>query len=164
MTDLARHLSAYADYHRDERNIATHMVGIPLIVLAIAVLASRPGWTPAEGIVLTPAMLLSAAAALFYLRLDRRFGLVMAALLALGCWAGVAIAGLPNAAWLALGIGGFVAGWAFQFLGHYYEGRKPAFVDDLSGLIVGPLFVVAELAFLAGLRLEVKRSMAAPAT
>ena len=28
----------YASYHRDRRNIATHFVGIPLIVLAIGVL------------------------------------------------------------------------------------------------------------------------------
>ncbi|MEN0106752.1 MAG: hypothetical protein AAGC84_10030, partial [Pseudomonas sp.] len=38
----------------------------------------------------------------------------------------------------------------------YYEGRKPAFVDDLSGLIVGPLFVVAELLFLVGIRDDVR--------
>ncbi len=46
----------------------------------------------------------------------------------------------------------FVVGWIIQFIGHYYEGRKPAFIDDVTGLIIGPLFVVAELAFLMGLR------------
>ncbi|MDI9730509.1 DUF962 domain-containing protein, partial [Stutzerimonas stutzeri] len=39
-----------------------------------------------------------------------------------------------------------------QFVGHYFEGRKPAFVDDLSGLIIGPLFVAAELGLMLGLR------------
>ena len=43
--------------------------------------------------------------------------------------------------------------------GHYYEGRKPAFVDDLVGLIVGPLFVVAEWAFALGLRKEVQAAV-----
>ena len=43
-----------------------------------------------------------------------------------------------------------------QFIGHYYEGRKPAFVDDLVGLIVGPYFVMAEWGFLLGLRKEVE--------
>ncbi|MGU3317472.1 DUF962 domain-containing protein [Sphingomonas sp. M6A6_1c] len=159
MTDLVRHLSVYAGYHRDERNIATHMLGIPLIVLAIAILASRPAIAVGGGMSLTPAMLLSAMVAVFYLRLDLRFGLVMTILLALSCWVGVAVAGLSTGAWLGIGIGTFVVGWAFQFVGHYFEGRKPAFVDDLSGLIIGPLFVVAEIAFLLGLRLEVKRSM-----
>ncbi|MFO6383209.1 hypothetical protein ACLBYN_62435, partial [Pseudomonas aeruginosa] len=32
-------------------------------------------------------------------------------------------------------------------------------VDDLSGLIVGPLFVLAELAFLLGLRGDVQREV-----
>ncbi|MEA1085015.1 Mpo1-like protein [Sphingomonas sp. CD22] len=159
MTDLVRHLSVYADYHRDERNIATHMLGIPLIVLAIAILASRPAIAVGGGMSLTPAMLLSAMVAVFYLRLDLRFGLVMTILLALSCWVGVAVAGLSTGAWMGIGIGTFVVGWASQFVGHYFEGRKPAFVDDLSGLIIGPLFVVAEIAFLLGLRLEVKRSM-----
>lgn len=52
-----------------------------------------------------------------------------------------------------------MVGWIIQFVGHYYEGRKPAFVDDLSGLIVGPLFVLAELAFLLGLRGDVQREV-----
>ena len=52
---------------------------------------------------------------------------------------------------------------SYQFVGHYYEGRKPAFVDDISGLIVGPLFVVAEMAFVLGLRGELKRSIEANA-
>ncbi|MNP78694.1 hypothetical protein D3C76_1763700 [compost metagenome] len=52
-----------------------------------------------------------------------------------------------------------LVGWVIQFVGHYYEGRKPAFVDDLTGLIIGPLFVVAEMAFLLGLRKEVERAV-----
>ena len=61
--------------------------------------------------------------------------------------------------WLGSGIGLFVLGWVIQFVGHYYEGRKPAFVDDVSGLIVGPLFVAAELAFLLGLRHDLKEQI-----
>ena len=38
-TDL---LSQYAAYHRDRRNIATHLVGVPMIVFAIGVLLARP--------------------------------------------------------------------------------------------------------------------------
>ena len=35
-------LTQYAAYHRDRRNIQTHLVGVPLIVFAIGVLLSRP--------------------------------------------------------------------------------------------------------------------------
>ena len=42
MKTLVDQLAQYADYHRDRRNIATHFVGIPMIVLAVQVLLSRP--------------------------------------------------------------------------------------------------------------------------
>ena len=52
--------------------------------------------------------------------------------------------------WLGWGLGSFVLGWVIQFVGHYYEGKKPAFVDDLVGLLVGPMFVVGEAMFAIG--------------
>jgi hypothetical protein len=36
MKSLVDHLSQYAAYHRDPRNIASHFIGIPLIVVAVA--------------------------------------------------------------------------------------------------------------------------------
>jgi uncharacterized membrane protein YGL010W len=47
-------------------------------------------------------------------------------------------------------LGAFVVGWVIQFVGHYYEGRKPAFVDDIRGLLVGPMFVTGEAMFALG--------------
>ena len=43
MKTLTDHLAQYAAYHRDRRNIATHFIGIPLIVVAVAVLFSAAG-------------------------------------------------------------------------------------------------------------------------
>ncbi|WP_122438691.1 DUF962 domain-containing protein [Pseudomonas viridiflava] len=150
MKNLVDHLSQYASYHRDSRNIVTHFIGIPLIVLAVAVLLSRPGWSMG-GIWLSPAALVTLASTVFYLRLDRGLGVVMAVLLLLCIWAGANLAQQTTMVWLSAGVGLFVVGWIIQFIGHYYEGRKPAFIDDVTGLIIGPLFVVAELAFLMGL-------------
>ncbi|MBU3055741.1 DUF962 domain-containing protein [Pseudomonas indica] len=158
MKTLVDHLAQYAAYHRDRRNIATHFVGIPMIVVAVAVLLSRPGFDLA-GFWLSPAALVALAAAVFYVRLDLRFGVVMTLLLLLSLWAGKALAVQTTLVWLSGGLALFVVGWIIQFVGHYYEGRKPAFVDDLVGLIVGPLFVVAELGFLLGLRDEVRRAV-----
>ena len=156
MKSLVDHLSQYAAYHRDSRNIITHVIGIPMIVVAVAILLSRPslilfGWP------LSPAVLVAAAGALFYLRLDLRFGAVMTGLLALSVLAGQALAAESTAVWLGWGLGLFVIGWVIQFVGHYYDGRKPAFVDDVMGLAVGPLFIVAEIAFWLGLRDDVRR-------
>lgn len=156
MKSLVDHLAQYAAYHRDFRNIVTHVIGIPMIVVAVAILLSRPvlmlsGWP------LSPAVLVAVAGAIFYLRLDLRFGGVMTVLLALCVLAGQTLAAAPTGVWLAWGLGLFVVGWIIQFVGHYFEGRKPAFVDDVMGLAVGPLFVVAEIAFWLGLRDDVRR-------
>ncbi|MFG0382619.1 DUF962 domain-containing protein [Pseudomonas sp. zbq_18] len=158
MKTLVDHLAQYAEYHRDRRNILSHFIGIPMIVVAVAILLSRPGWDLA-GLWGSPALLTALAAGIFYLRLDLRFGLLMAALLALCLWAGATLAQQSTLVWLGSGLGLFVVGWIIQFIGHYYEGRKPAFVDDLMGLVIGPLFVVAELGFLLGLRPDVQEAV-----
>ncbi|KGU86371.1 Mpo1 family 2-hydroxy fatty acid dioxygenase [Pseudomonas mediterranea] len=158
MKSLVDHLSQYAAYHRDPRNIASHFIGIPLIFVAVAVLLSRPGW-PMGALLLSPALLVAAASAWFYLRLELRLGALMTLLLGLAVWLGQVLAAQSTSVWLGSGLGMFVLGWAIQFVGHYYEGRKPAFVDDLTGLIVGPLFVVVEAEFLLGLRSELKRAI-----
>lgn len=158
MRTLTDHLAQYAAYHRDRRNIATHFIGIPMIVLAVVMLLSRPSFL-LYGFALTPAVIVVIAAGIFYLLLDLRFGVAMAVQNALFIWIGHVVAQGSTGAWLATGIGLFVVGWIIQFVGHYWEGRKPAFVDDIAGLIVGPLFVVAEAAFLLGLRDDVRREV-----
>ncbi|WP_137923696.1 Mpo1-like protein [Cupriavidus sp. 2SB] len=164
MKTLIDHLSQYAAYHRDSRNVVTHFVGIPMIVLAVTALLGRPAMPLGEGgVALTPAIVVYALACLFYLRLSLGFGVAMAVILAAFVWAGAWIATFSTTAWLASGIGLFVLGWIIQFVGHYYEGRKPAFVDDLVGLLVGPLFLVAETAFALGLAHETRDAMAAHA-
>jgi uncharacterized membrane protein YGL010W len=150
MRTLADHLPSYAAYHRDRRNLVTHFAGVPMIVVAVAILLSRPVFEVA-GLTLSPAWLVVAATLVFYLRLSVAYALVMAAVLGAALWAAQLTAPLSTGAWLAWGIGLFAAGWVIQFIGHAFEGRKPAFVDDLVGLLIGPLFLVAETAFALGL-------------
>jgi uncharacterized membrane protein YGL010W len=158
MKTLTDHLTQYAAYHQDGRNVATHFVGIPMIVLGVATLLSRSSFDMGF-VVATPALAAAIASCVFYLRLDLRFGafmaLMMAAMVAGGQW----LATQSSSLWLLSGIGLFVVGWVFQFIGHYYEGKKPAFVDDLVGLVVGPLFLAAEAAFFLHMRLDVRAEM-----
>lgn len=44
---------------------------------------------------------------------------------------GATIIGLP------LAVGLFTTGWGFQFAGHWFEGKKPSFVDDKRMLLIG---------------------------
>jgi uncharacterized membrane protein YGL010W len=143
-------MAQYAAYHRDRRNIATHFVGIPMIVFAVCVLLARAefqlGATP-----LNLAILVWAFSSLWYLTrgnlvLGAATALVNALITALAMTAAQGSTG----SWLACGLGSFIIGWIIQFVGHYYEGRKPAFVDDLVGLLVGPMFVIGEALFALG--------------
>ncbi|SAK69282.1 PF06127 family protein [Caballeronia hypogeia] len=153
MRTLTEQLSQYAEYHRDRRNVATHFIGIPLIVLAIAALLSRPAWPVLSGaFVLTPAWILFALATFYYLWLDVPLGIGMGIVSALAAAFGQWAASRVTSMWLVIGIGMFVTGWVFQFVGHVrYEHRKPAFVDDIIGLLIGPLFILVELLFALGL-------------
>lgn len=158
MKTLVDRLSGYAAYHRDGRNLVTHLMGIPMIVVAVVTLLSRPAFEVA-GVPLSLASIVAAIAIGYYLLLDVRLGLAMLVAIALAVAAGKWFASLPTTAWLAWGVGLFVVGWIFQFIGHYFEGRKPAFVDDVVGLAIGPLFVAAEIGFALGLRHEIKRAI-----
>jgi len=141
----------YAAYHRDRRNITTHFVGIPLIVFAVGVLLARPSFA-INHVSLTPAWMLWAVSAVWYLT---RGNLVLGAVVsaATGVLMALAqpLAAGSTASWLTWGIAIFVLGWVLQFIGHCYEGRKPAFVDDFVGLLVGPMFVTGEMLFSFGL-------------
>ena len=143
-------LTQYAAYHRDRRNIASHFVGVPMIVFAVGVLLAHPAVVVAN-VLLTPAWLLFALAAAWYLtRGELVLGVATSAGVAALLWMGQAVAGASLIAWLAWGIGFFFVGWVIQFVGHWYEGKKPAFVDDMVGLLVGPMFVTAEALFALG--------------
>ena len=158
----------YAHYHRDRRNIATHLVGIPLIFLSIGVLLLSPAWSVA-GQTLTLAWTMWALTSLWYLSrgdvlLGAATSLVNGVLIAAAHEVPPLAQALGLAVWQA-GLGLFLIGWVLQFIGHYFEGRKPAFVDDVVGLLVGPMFVVGEVLMSAGLlqrmRMDIERQAGA---
>ncbi|MFM0735361.1 DUF962 domain-containing protein [Paraburkholderia sediminicola] len=167
MRTLTQQLTQYAAYHRDRRNIATHFIGIPMIVLALAVLLSRPAFGPgalpfAFPFTLSPAWVLFAVATVYYLVLDVPLGVMMAVVSVVCVACGQWLAAQTTFTWLASGIGLFVVGWVFQFIGHVaYEHRKPAFVDDVVGLLIGPLFVLAEALFGFGWRPALREAIEA---
>jgi uncharacterized membrane protein YGL010W len=150
MRNATELMISYARYHRDKRNIATHVVGIPLIVLGVGILLSKPAVTVA-GLMLTPAWVLWALATVWYLtRGNVALALTVSAMNFALMALGHTLSDMSPSLWLAIGAAAFVMGWIIQFIGHYYEGKTPAFVDDISGLIVGPMFVAAEGLFSLG--------------
>jgi len=150
MSGIEQNLTQYAAYHRDRRNIATHFVGVPMIVFAV-VLALAVVEIGVNGVSVTLAAVAAVAACLYYLRLEFTLGLTMALVLFAMCAGASEIIHRASGAF-ALGLAAalFVVGWAIQFLGHRYEGMKPAFFDDVKQLLIGPLFVCAEAYFFFG--------------
>lgn len=154
MASLVDRLVSYAQYHRDKRNLATHYVGVPMIVVGTQAALAKFGIGPAN-----LAVGATALAARYYRGLDPKWGNAMAGVLGATCVAGTAIAALPLPFWAGASASLFVGGWAIQFVGHMFEGKKPAFLDDLRGLLDGPLFLVAEAAFAVGLFPELKEEV-----
>lgn len=154
MTSLVDRLASYAEYHRDKRNIATHFVGIPMILVGTQAALAKIGIGPVNA-----AVAATAYTTRYYRAIDPTYGTAMAAVLGATCAMGTAIAATPLPLWAGATAGLFLGGWAIQFLGHAFEGRKPAFLDDLRGLLDGPLFLVAEVAFALGLSPELKEEI-----
>lgn len=138
-------LARYRSFHLNPVNLRLHLVGVPAIVWSLLVLLALI--PVAAGV--TTAHVLTAVVCLWYLWLAPGIGLVAAAAMVALLLLALPLAALPDGGLVALGV--FVAGWVAQFIGHArYERAKPAFLTDLRQLFVAPIFVVAELAFLAG--------------
>jgi uncharacterized membrane protein YGL010W len=76
-------------------------------------------------------------------------------------YSAIIMANIENKWLVALGV--FVVGWIIQFVGHAYEKAKPAFIDDLNQLQIGPLFLIAEIYFGLGFGKELNKEITAMA-
>ncbi len=151
-------MAFYAAYHQDARNKATHFVGVPLIMLAILIPLS---WLGAEvaGITLTAAMLLAAAVLAYYFVLDVPLAMAMLVIIGLLVWAAESIAALGALpGWASFGAL-FIGGWLLQLVGHAFERRRPALVDNLFQIFVAPIFLCAEVFFKLGYRPGLRSSV-----
>ena len=152
---FARQFATYASYHRDERNRATHFIGIPAIVFAILLPLAlvRVGSVSA-------AMVVAALALIGWIVLDRVIGLamivVMLPMLIVAEW--IARNYGSTTAWIVFAVF-FVGGWAFQLVGHVWEGRRPALADNLFQAFIGPMFIMAELLMALGLKQDLKAAI-----
>jgi uncharacterized membrane protein YGL010W len=150
---FCRQLAFYAQYHRDPRNCVTHYLGMPMLFVA-AILPLQAARIAVDGYVLPLGILLTLPAIIGWIVLDLGVGVTLAFLLCplLAISELVVRTGSSLLLWTSVTVL-FVVGWSFQFLGHaVFERRRPAFADDLSQALIGPMFVVAKLLVRLGLR------------
>lgn len=151
MDGLARILASYGRFHRDPRNRLTHSFGVPAIIYCLLIPAAMYG-IEVGGARIGVDRILVGIAAIAYLGLDLRFGVVLAIALAVLALAAEATTALgAAAAWSVAGIV-FGLGWALQLLGHRLEGNRPALLTNLAQIFVAPVFLVAEAGFALGWR------------
>jgi uncharacterized membrane protein YGL010W len=158
-----RQLAIYSSHHRDHRNRATHFIGIPAIalsvLLALALWRVELGDLPVSG-----AWLIGIAAAVGWIALDRTIGVAMAVailpMIVFADWFAGSYA--ASSTWWLFAIL-FVGGWALQLVGHAFEGRRPALVDNLFQAFIGPMFLMAEILISLGLRRDLARHLASDA-
>lgn len=155
-------MAIYAAYHQDPRNKATHFAGVPLIMLALLIPLSFIR-IEVLGFGVTPAMLLAAAVLAYYFVLDVALAVAMLAVLGALIWlAELIAAGGAARAWTWFGVL-FVGGWILQLVGHVFEGRRPALVDNLFQIFVAPIFLAAEVFFALGYKRELRERLSSSA-
>jgi uncharacterized membrane protein YGL010W len=153
MIDFRRQLAEYANYHRDERNCAMHIIGNPILFLAavlplsllpVAVFGVQ---TSAAPILVTPALIL-------WIAWDVGIGLAIvgAAIPLLLAAATIANHVSVAAVWIVTAVL-IVIGWALQIVGHQiFERRRPALLDNPIHMLISPMYIFAKLFIALGFR------------
>jgi uncharacterized membrane protein YGL010W len=159
---LQDHLNAYAAYHRDPRNKATHFIGVPLVTFSIFLFLGWFRFVGAETIpLLSGAGLFYLIVFLYYLSLDWFIALVQFPVTIAILYLADRVALLPFTQSLIVFVAVFVGGWIIQLVGHAFEGKRPALADNVLQIFNAPLFLTAEVLLLLGVRKELYGVLAA---
>jgi len=152
-------MAFYAAYHRDWRNRATHFIGVPAIAFAILIPMT---WLRVDlgGREASLAMAFTVVVLGYYVALDRPLALAATAvfvpLLAIAEWVGSHSLEFGLTVFAVC----FVGGWIVQLVGHAFEGRRPALVDNVFQIFVAPLFLIAEVLIALGAKHELRDAVA----
>ncbi|MFI4890046.1 MAG: DUF962 domain-containing protein [Steroidobacterales bacterium] len=141
-------LDEYGDSHRNPVNKLLHRVCVPVIVwCVIGLLWSLP--TPADLHAAMPAAnwasLTVLAALVYYAMLSVRLALGALPIFGVMLWSIDRLAAVGTRALLGVCITLFVMAWIGQFIGHAIEGKRPSFFKDLQFLLIGPLWLLADV-------------------
>ena len=140
-------LAMYAAYHRDRRNQATHHVGVPVIVFSLLLAFDQITLASGDGLRISLGLVFIGGLIGLYL-----LTIPMVGVLALAFYTPVYLLATAVAHDQAMSVAGvcFCAGWAVQFCGHVFEGRRPALFDNFVQVFMAPGFLLAEMLFGVG--------------
>ena len=161
MRPLTEQVRSYAAYHRDWRNKLSHVVGVPLIVYALFIPLGWFRFAPLAVPYLSGATLFFLGVLTYYWRLDRRVALVQTPLSLALLWLADRAALAPFGESVTIFALTFIGGWIIQAIGHVFEGRRPALVDNIWQVFNAPLFLTVELLVHLGLRKDLAAALRA---
>jgi uncharacterized membrane protein YGL010W len=148
-------LNEYGDSHRNRANKSLHWVCVPVIlwcVLGLLWVTPFPGTVRAAFPAVNWAGIVVVAAVAYYAFLSAPLALGVLPLLLLMLWS---IDALNRSGWAPLWLVCvvlFVAAWIGQFVGHAIEGKRPSFFKDVQFLMIGPLWLLADVYRRMGIR------------
>jgi uncharacterized membrane protein YGL010W len=153
MRGTAYWLDEYAASHRNPINKALHWICVPLIVWSlIGLLWSLPAPGREQLGYANWASYAVAAAVLYYAVLSMPLALGVLPLLAAMLFSVDALSQLSRVPLWAVSTAVFAVAWVGQFIGHAIEGKRPSFFKDVQFLLIGPIWLLAELYRRAGIR------------
>ena len=159
MKSLAEHMAFYGRYHRDPRNKATHYVGVPMIAFSILIPMGLARFSLGE-VDASLAWVFAVAVLGYYLGRDLTLGAIAAAIFLPMTYGADRLAQAALGVSMGIFAACFVAGWTLQLIGHAYEGRRPALVDNLFQILIAPVFLIAEAAIALGLKRDLDAEVA----
>lgn len=147
MKSAVEQLATYKSVHLNPKNVRTHFVGVPLIIWSAFLMLGtlRFSW---QGYELSAAMVLTLVVLGYYMALHMRLALGLVLFILPVLYSSELVVHSEHPFIIAISL--FVIGWVIQFVGHKYEKAKPAFMDDLNQLLIGPFFLMAEVYFMMG--------------
>ena len=148
-----RQLAEYADYHRDDVNRWMHIIGNPIIALAVFLPLSLVS-VPIFGVHVTAAALLVIPALIVWMAFDVCLGLAVVISAIPLLLAAAVIAKNVSVVWLCIvTVLLVVIGWVMQVVGHQlFEHRKPALLDNPIHMLMSPMYIFAKLYIALGFR------------
>ena len=149
MRTAAQWLDDYGDSHRHRVNKTLHWICVPVIawcVLGLLWSLPFPGGVRALHPEANWAGCAVLAALFYYMLLSVRLALGALLLLFAMLWS-IGLVGRSSSVlplW-AICVILFVVAWVGQFVGHAIEGKRPSFFKDLQFLMIGPLWLLADV-------------------
>lgn len=144
MKNVAALLNEYSESHQNKINKKIHWVCVPAIMLSLLGIL----WSLPFPIKILPlinwATVLIALSLIYYSFLSWQLALGMLfnsfLMILILQWIG----SFPVPLWqIAIAI--FIVAWIGQFIGHNIEGKRPSFFKDIQFLLVGPVWLLADV-------------------